>query len=100
MRASRMAVALFGGKFCLVRQPQGGGGDEQAGDAEREAKVEVAPVPSQQGDGGEDDGDLQERFSEIVAGGLALGVFDLVLQCVGLGLIVVELGGPLGDLGL
>ncbi len=77
----------------------GRGSEEQASHAETEAEVEVAAVPGEQCDRGEDDGDLEKGFSEIVAGGLRLGVLDLVLELVGFGLIVDELGAPLGDLG-
>ena len=54
----------------VLKSRAGGGGDEACG-ADGEAEEEVCAVAGEESDGREDDGDLEEGFAQIVAGGLA-----------------------------
>ena len=54
-------------------------------------------VAGEECNGGEDDGDLEEGFAQVIAGGLSFGVFDLLLIPAGDGLFFDEFVLPLVD---
>ena len=75
-----------------------GRGDDEAGEADGEAEEEVGALTCEQGDGGEDDGDLEQSFAEIEAGGLLFGSANLGFEMAGFGLLVSEVVLPAVDL--
>ena len=74
-----------------------GGSDEEASDSNGKAEKEVGAVAGEEGDGTEDDRDLEEGFAEVVAGSLGFCVGDLVVEFVCFLLFGCYLGPPLFD---
>ncbi len=74
---------------CGLVDGEGQGGGDETDGADDHADDRVGLFFGEQGDGAEDDGDLQEGFAEIVVGGFALGEVDLVFELAG---VFLELG--------
>ncbi len=77
-----------------------GGGDCKSCRAQGQTEDKIGAVAGEEGDGAEDDGDLEEGFAKIVAGGLVFGEFNVCFELTGRGLFFGEVFFPFLDMGL
>jgi len=72
--------------------------DDNTCGSKGETEKEVGAFARKEGDGAKDDGDLQKSFTEIVTGGLMLGVIDFLFEVAGFVLLFDQFGLPLFDM--